>query len=71
MVLVSLAAQIFITRVWNKQVAFCTYMYIKLYRYPWLPVSPGILLRCRCHQYNLISIDISLPQKSACSSCDV
>jgi len=37
----------------------------------WLPVSPGNLLRCRRHQYNLLSIDLSLPQKLACSSCDV
>jgi len=45
--------------------------YIELYQYPWLPVSSGNFLHCHCHQYNLLSIDLSLPQKSAHSSCDV
>ena len=34
------------------------------------PVSPGNFLHCRRHQYSL-SIDLSLQQKSSCSSCDV
>jgi len=45
--------------------------YIELYLYPWLPVSPGNFLRCHHHCYYLLSIDLSLPQKSAHSSCDV
>ena len=44
---------------------------IELYQFPWLPVIPGNFLRCRCNRYNLLSIDLLLPQKSAHSSCDL
>jgi len=44
-----------------------------LYLYWTVPVSltaciTKYLLRCRCHQY-ILPINLSLPQKSACSSC--
>ena len=45
--------------------------YTELYRYLWLPVSPGNFLLCRRHQYNLLSTNLLLPQKLARSSCDV
>jgi len=40
----------------------------ELHWHPGLPVSPDSLLRCHCHRYNLLFIDLSLPQKSALSS---
>ena len=67
MALFSLRAQIYVTGSLERAT------YIELYQYPWLPVSPGKILCRRHHQYtrNLLSINLSLPQKLADSSCDV
>ena len=36
--------------------------YTDLYRYSWVSVLPGNLLRSRRHWYNLLYVDFSLPQ---------
>jgi len=46
-------------------------VYIKLYEYPWLPVLPGKFHRCRRRQCNLLCVDLLLPQRLVCSSCDL